>query len=158
MKNVSTSLVMAVAIGVFAGAATVAPSTARQESLRAERTVPFRMSGSHTIGAQVGPVKVSSVRFSDRGHPLTLPLVGPRASELSTTLRASFDVENPKAEDWQVKFSLEFLDREGKIIDRGDKSGNFEAEAKTQDVDHVLLSYVVPFIDRVRIRLEAKLD
>jgi hypothetical protein len=100
-----------------------------------------------------------SVKFVDRGRPGGgMPMIGSRPSELSTTLRASFDVENPKPEGWTVKFILEFLDREGTIIDRGDKSGDFEGEAKIFDMDHVILSYVVPLIDRVRVRMEAKLD
>ena len=39
-------------------------------------------------------------------------------SETSTTIRGHFLAENPTADDWQVTFTLEFLDKSGKIIDR----------------------------------------
>ena len=151
------SLAIFMALGIIVASATM--FGARQESLRAERTVPFRTSEPQTVGATVGPIKVSTVRFSDLGRPpaRTFSLAG-RASEFSTTLRAAFEAENPKAEDWQVKFTLEYLDKAGKSIDRAEKSGGLEGEAKTVQVDHDLLTYVIPSIDRVRIRMEAKLD
>ena len=78
--------------------------------------------------------------------------------ELETTLRAAFDVENPKVDEWVVTFTLEFLDKDGKLIDRAVDKEEFEGESKVYKVDHAILEYVVPMIDKVRIKLEARYD
>ena len=77
---------------------------------------------------------------------------------MSTTLRARFAVENPSADEWEVAFTVEFRDKDGKVIDRAVKKSTWEGEAKPYDFDHTILSYVVPQITTVRITLEARLD
>jgi hypothetical protein len=158
--NVSRAASVAILTALGVWVVTPTMSGARQESLRAERTVPYKTSEPHRLGVVVGPVKVSSVRFSDLGRaarPFGIPVPG-RASEFSTTLRSAFEAENPKPEDWEVTFTVEYLDRAGKIIDRAQRSGEFEGEAKTFQIDHDLLTYVIQYVDHVRIRIEAKLD
>ena len=78
--------------------------------------------------------------------------------DVSTTLRAGFDTQNPIDEEWEVTYTVEFLDRDGKVIDRATKKGSVEGEAKIIELEHSTLSYVVPFISRVRIRMSAKID
>jgi hypothetical protein len=132
---------------------------AAQGQLTAERTVRYATSGTQPLDVAVGPVRVLNVQFADLGRPRPAPFgLGDRATDLYTVVRASFAAENPRAEDWVVKFTLEFLDRDGKIIDRAEKSSGLEGEAKTVGADHELLTYVVPLVDRVRVRFEAKLD
>ena len=80
------------------------------------------------------------------------------ASELSTTIRSHFLAENPKDDEWQVTFTLEFLDKSGEVIDRVTKKASWEGQSKPFDLDHLLLQYVVPSIAKVRIKLEARLD
>ncbi len=57
-----------------------------------------------------------------------------------------------------VEFTLEFLDSKGRVIDRAKGKESWEGEAKTARIDHAILEYVVPMIDKVRIKLEARLD
>jgi len=57
-----------------------------------------------------------------------------------------------------VTYTLEFLDRQGKLIDRASRSEGFEGEADVLRLDHSILTYVVPMIDKVKVRLEAHLD
>jgi hypothetical protein len=135
-------------------------------SLRFEKTVPFDVGRRLDLGAQVGPVRVSSVQFENLGRGgggggsivgrLRGAAGGP--SDTQTTLRASFDSENPRDEEWVVTYTIELLDKKGKLIDRGSRNESFEGEADTVKLDHPILDYVVPMIDRVRVKLEARLD
>jgi hypothetical protein len=143
------------------------PAWAQGEgSLRFEKTVPWQLGKRIPLGATVGPVRVNSVTFDNLGRGgggsgaagIVSRLRPGAASDTQDTLRASFDSENPKAEEWVVTYTVELLDKDGKLIDRGTRNESFEGEADTVKLDHPILSYVVPMIDRVRILLEARLD
>ena len=134
---------------------------AQESSLQAERVLTFTTGKSFPLSAKIGPVNIQSVEFSDRGRAgggFGGALRGAVASETSTTIRSHFLAENPTADDWQVTFTLEFLDRSGKIIDRVSRKENWDREAKPFDLDHPILQYVVPLISQVRIKLEGKSD
>jgi hypothetical protein len=139
--------------------------TSAQEThqLHAERTVDFALHKVIDLKAQVGQVRIASVELSDMGRGFGQGGIAGRMrpgsdSEASTTVRAHFLAENPTSEDWQVSFILEFLDKNGKVIDRATKKQKWDGEAKPYDFDHQLLEYVVPLIAQVRIKLEGKLD
>jgi hypothetical protein len=57
-----------------------------------------------------------------------------------------------------VTYTLDFLDAKGKLIDRASGKEQFEGEADVYRLDHAILEYVLPFVDRVKVRLEAKYD
>jgi N-acetylneuraminic acid mutarotase len=77
---------------------------------------------------------------------------------VSTTIRAHFLAENPSTDEWEVTFSMEFLDKAGKVIEKVTKKSSWEGEAKPFDFDHEILEYVVPMIAQVRVKLEGRLD
>ena len=137
---------------------------AQEQSLVAERTIEYELGRVHQLKARVGPVTVHSVEFSDRGRGSSpgglagLVRGGGGGSEASTTIRSHFVVENPSSDDWRVTFTLDFLDRSGKLIDRAEGRHGWEGETKPYDFDHSILQYVVPSIDRIRIKLEGRLD
>jgi hypothetical protein len=133
----------------------------QDSSLRAERVLTFTTGKSSPLAVKIGPVNIQSVEFSDRGRAgggFGGALRGAIASEMSTTIRGHFLAENPTADDWQVTFTLEFLDKSGKIIDRVTRKEKWDGEAKAFDLDHPILQYVVPLIAQVRIKLEGKTD
>lgn len=141
--------------------------SAQERSLRADRTVEFRTGRAHALNVTVGPVRVESVEFSDLGRGygrggkpgnLIGRVAGANESEASTTLRARFMAENPTTDDWVVRFTLEFLDKEGAVIEKVSKREGWEGEAKPYNLEHPILSYVVPLIARVRVTFEARLD
>jgi hypothetical protein len=78
--------------------------------------------------------------------------------EVNETIRATFVSQNPNEDEWVVTYTLDFLDSEGRLIDRGTGKAGLEGEAKDVTVDHSTLRYVLPSIARVRIKLEAKYD
>ena len=142
------------------------PAGAEDEgSLRFEKTISYRTDKLIDLGAKVGPVRVAKVELSEpKGGSVRDSIVGRirggggGSAETQSTIRASFDAENPQDEEWVVTFTLDFLDKNGKLIDRAVKSQGLEGEAKVVQVDHSILTYVLPMIDRVEVRLEARLD
>ncbi len=126
---------------------------------RFETKVPFKLDQSLNLDAKVGPVRFSTVKITNLGRGYGRGSIGlkPQASELSTTLRLAFDVNNP-GEDWVIAYTVEFLDRNGKPIDRATKREGYEEETKITNLDHPILEYVVPLIADVRITLNGRLD
>lgn len=155
---------------VWAMTAVLPPSRAlamdqgSEGSLRFETTVPFTTGKVIALNATVGPVKVRSVELSQASgggsgvESVVEKIRGGGASGTQTTLRAAFDTENPKEDEWVVTYTLDFLDKDGKLIDRASKKEGFEGEAKVYRFDHPILQYVVPFISKVKIQLEARYD
>jgi hypothetical protein len=139
------------------------PARSQDSSLRAERAVAYVTGKTLPLAAKVGPVSIQNVQFTDRGRAsssggLTGMIRGGSASDTSTTIRGHFAVENPSPDEWEVTFTLEFLDRSGKLIDKAIRKSTWEGEAKPYDFDHTILQYVVPSIAQVRITLEGRLD
>lgn len=137
---------------------------AQESNLRAERTVEYRTGKAAELNARVGPIIIESVEFTDLGRGFGQGGIAGRirgggsGSEASTTIRSHFLAQNPLADEWEVTFTLEFLDRSGTLIDRVTKRASWEGEAKPYDLDHPMLEYVVPSIAQVRIKLEGRLD
>jgi hypothetical protein len=136
---------------------------AQDSSLRAERVVSYVTRKNIPLSAKVGPVSIQSVEFTDRGRGSTPSglagiVRGGSSPETSTTIRAHFLVENPSTDEWAMTFTLEFLDKSGKLIDKATRKASWEGEAKPLDFDHLILQYVVPSIAQVRIVLEGRLD
>lgn len=138
----------------------------QERSLRFEKTVDYQLGKLIELNATVGPVRVSNVEFSEPegGGSVKDSIVGRirggggGSSETQGTIRAGFDTENPEEDEWVVTYTLDLLDGKGKLIDRIVKSEGLEGEAKVVNVDHPTLKYVLPFVDKVKIRLEARYD
>jgi hypothetical protein len=144
-------------------AATLAPAGAQEaRSLRFEKTVKYQTGKLIDLNATVGPVRIAKVELSQpsggSGSIMGRIRGGGGSSETESTIRASFDAENPEEDEWVVTFTLDFLDSKGKLIDRAVGKESLEGEAKVVNVDHSILTYVVPMIDRVEVKLEARLD
>lgn len=140
-------------------------SSAQERSLRFEKTVDYELGKLIDLNATVGPVRVSKVELSQpEGGSVKDSIVGRfrggggGSSETQATIRAGFDTENPEEDEWVVTYTLDLLDSKGKLIDRVVKSEGLEGEAKVVNVDHATLKYVLPFVDKVKIRLEARYD
>lgn len=144
-------------------AAALAPAgAAEQRSLRFEKTLDYKTGKLIDLDATVGPVRIAQVEFSQpsggSGSIVDRIRSGGGSSETESTIRASFDAENPEEDEWVVTFTLDFLDSRGRLIDRATGKEGLEGESKVVKVDHQILTYVLPMIDRVEIKLEARLD
>jgi hypothetical protein len=148
-----TTLAMAVALLIA-----VAVTTAQGN--RFEKDVPFVVDTSVALDAVVGPVKVTTLKVTNLGRGYGRGGFGLRTanppSELSTTLRFAFDVDNPTDDEWDVTFTVELLDKSGQVIDRGSKKENYEDEAKVLNLEHSIIEYVLPLVSQVRVTLEGR--
>ena len=127
---------------------------------RSERTVPFHLDQATRLEARIGPVAVDNLTITNLGRGFGRGGFGPKGtqpSEGSTTLRLAFDVNNP-GEDWEVTFTIEFLDKAGKVIDRVTKKHGWKEEAEIYKIDHPILEYVVPMISDVKVSLSGRID
>jgi hypothetical protein len=154
---------MAAGAAIALTSAIAAGVIAQESSLRAERTVDYTTRKAFDLRAKVGPVRIQSAEFSNLGRNYGRGGIGGRMrggteSEVSTTLRTHFLAENPSGDEWEVTFTLEYLDKAGKVIERVTKKSSWEGEAKPYDFDHEILEYVVPMIAQVRIKMEGRLD
>ena len=147
-------------VGGICMAATFALAAQEARPLRAEQTVDFRTEKATDFKAQVGQVKIASVEFQNlgRGRGGFVGRVRGSESETSTVIRAHILADNPTTEDWELSFTLEFLDKNGKVIDRVSRKSKWDHVAKPFDLDHQILEYVVPLIAQVRIKVEGKSD
>jgi len=156
--------IAAFALALLTAAASTGAARAADGSLRFEKTVPFQRDHLINLGAQVGPVRVANVQFKTGGGggggigDTIRARVHGGDSDTLTTLTASFDSENPKDQEWVVTYTLELLDSNGKLIDRFSRKESFEGEADVVKAERSILTYVVPMIAKVRIKLEAALD
>ena len=127
---------------------------------RFEKTIPFQIDTSVPLESVTGPVKVTNLKITNMGRGYGRGGFGLRSanppSELSTTLRFAFDVDNPADEEWDVTFTVELMDKSGKVIDRASKTENYEGEAKVLNLDHSIIEYVLPMIADVRVTLQAR--
>ncbi len=156
--------IVAFALASLAAVALAGAARAQEGSLRFEKTVPFQRDRLVNLGAQVGPVRVAQVQFAvgssgggGIGDTIRARVHGGDSDTL-TTISASFDSENPKDQEWVVTYTLELLDADGNLIDRFSKKESFEGEADVVKAERTILTYVVPMIAQVRIKLEAALD
>ena len=156
--------IIALALALLGTAPLADAASAAEGSLRFEKTVPFQRERLINLGAQVGPVRVSQVQFQTGGSggggiggSIRARMQGGDSDTL-TNLTASFDSENPKDQEWVVTYTLELLDANGKLIDRFSRKESFEGEADVVKAERSILTYVVPMIAKVRIKLEAALD
>ena len=151
--------IFVVAVAAVIGAMAV---NANAEGLRFEGSVPYKLDTPLEVGAKVGPVTILTVTFSqaESGH-VGSKIVGKlRRGEqgLQGVLKLAFEGENPTKEEWEVTFTIELLDREGKVIDRFDRSTDFQGEAKTYTTEHPILLYVLPLIHTVKLDIKGKID
>ena len=156
MRTIVAMAVVAAAVATTGGLAT------QDSALKADRTVDFRSARTMDLKATVGPVRVASVEFTDLGKSVTSGRLGRlrvgNDSEASTVLKGRIQAENPSTDEWAVTFTIEFLDKSGAVVDKITKRSTWEGEAKAYDFEHPILAYAVPFIERIRIAMEAKLD
>ena len=156
---------LAMTVALLASLVVTAASAQESRSLRFEKTVDYQLGKLIDLNTTVGPVRISKLEISQPESVSVKESIvgrmrgdGGSSSETHATIRASFDSENPEEDEWVVTYTLDFLDSKGRLIDRVVKSQGLEGEAKVVEVDHSILKYVLPFIDKVKIRLEAKYD
>jgi hypothetical protein len=147
-------------MGLVALALFVVPAVVPAQTNRVEKTIPYRLDQRTQLGVKVGPVAVDNVKLTDMGRGFGRGGFGPKGmqpSEGSTTLRLAFDANNPD-EEWELTFTVEFLDKAGKVIDRATKKHAWKEEGKIFNFDHPILEYVLPQVADIKISISGRLD
>jgi hypothetical protein len=147
-------------LGLAALALLFVPALASAQTNRIEKTIPYRLDQTTKLEAKVGPVSIDNLKVTDMGRGFGRGGFGPKGmqpSEGSTTLRMAFDVNNPD-EDWELTFTVEFLDKAGKVIDRATKKHAWKEEGKIFNFDHPILEYVLPQVADIKISISGRLD
>ena len=138
---------------MFAAMALVVMPLAAQD--KADQSVPLEFGKAHALTTVAGPVKVKTLTMTNLGKGYARTVLGVRTtlppSELSTTVRLVFDVENPAREEWGVTFTVEFMDKAGKVVDRTSKKEDYDNETAKLTMEHPMLEYVLPMISEVRV-------
>lgn len=133
-----------------------------QPSLRAEKTLKYQTDNPIALDVRVGPAKVASLRITlgaPSGFGAAMKAKMAKTDpETQTTFQFAFDTENPNAEQWEVTYTVEFLDTKGTVIDRFTSKAEYEGEAKTSTFEHSMLKAAVPLIDRIRVKFQAAKD
>jgi len=153
-------------LGVGAVAVLLLVGPAFAVDLRFETTVPYETGKMLELGAKVGDVDINSVEFSELAATTSVggKIAGGfgklRGSDSTTkvALQVAFECINLTTQDWEVTFTIELLDAEGKLIDRVTRDEDFRKESEIHKIQHEILGYVVPLIAEVKIRLDAELD
>ena len=155
LKTLSLKMLSRRAFPILAALALLALPLAAQE--KGDQSLPFEFDKAHALTTVAGPVKVKTVTMTNLGKGYARTVLGVRtpapASELSTTVRLVFDVENPVREDWEVTFTVEFMDKAGKVVERTSKKENYDNETARMTIEQPLLEYVMPLISNVRVTL-----
>ena len=142
------------AFALLAAIALVVMPLAAQDS-KTDQSVPLEFGKPHTLTTVAGPVKVKTLTMTNLGKGYARSVLGVRTalppSELSTTVRLVFDVENATKEEWDVTFTVEFIDKAGKVVDRTSKKENYDNESTKLTMEYPLLEYVLPMISDVRV-------
>ena len=147
------SLALALAVALLV------PGLAAQGD-RVEKTMPFAFDTTIALDGAVGPVRIAWLKITNLGRGYGRGGISFRAasppSELSTTLRFAFDVNNPADEEWDVTFTVELLDKAGMVIDRASKKENYEDESGTLNLEHPLIEYALPMVSQVKVTLQGR--
>jgi hypothetical protein len=147
-------------LGLLALALLFVPAVSSAQTNRVDRTIPYQLDSSTKLDLKVGPVMIDNVKLTNMGRGFGRGSFGPKGvqpSEGSTTLRLAFDVNNP-SEDWELTFTVEFLDKAGKVIDRVTKKHSWKEEAQIWNFDHPILEYVLPFVSEVKLSISGRVD
>lgn len=130
------------------------------QGARWEKTLVFKVDQSMPLDAELGPVKITNLKVINLGRGYGRGGFAPGAprSELSTTLRFAFDGNNPSEDEWEVRFTIELLDKEGRLIDRFAGRDAWEEETKTYNLNHPILEYVLPAVSQMRVTMQGRLD
>ena len=132
-------------------------------SLRFTSKVGFELDETIEIAKSVGPVLVESVEFSKggTGSGFGQTMLGKFKgddNDAHAHILVSFECNNPTRDEWEIKFTVEFLDRDGEVIDRARLKKELDNEARILSINHQTLSYVIPLIKKVVIRVEGRED
>jgi hypothetical protein len=121
-------------------------------------TVKFSQLQKATLDGSAGGIGVQSVEFEvagAKGGGITSAFSS-SDTEMQAVITTRLTLKNPS--DTKVKFDMmvEFLDKDGQVVDRTISSDNFKKSERTFDHKHTTLRWAVDYIDSARITVKQK--
>jgi hypothetical protein len=123
-----------------------------------QTTVKFSQLQKTSLEGSAGDIGVEAVEFEvagAKGGGISGALSS-ADTEMQAIITVRLTLEN--SADTKVKFdaTVEFLDKDGHIIDRAMKSDNFKKSERTFDFKHTTLRWAVDHITQARVTVQQK--
>ena len=130
------------------------PESTAPAILTFETTVDFVLVKSIALEGRAGEVEFRGVEFT--AAATKGGVFGTSDADLKTTVTVMLDCSTTAEKKAKVDLIIQFLDEDGELIDRVTDSASLKTGAKTVEVKHTTLKYVVPRIKTVKISAVAK--
>lgn len=151
MRNVR-SLCLALAFALAVPTASVAGT--------AEKTVPFAFDQWIDLASTDGPVTLHRVRIVRAGGVTKSSFMRPGNSQYLDDVQIQLEFSNDATKDWEAKFSVEWVDGEGRAIDgyQGNEGLDNEKQHDQQTVTVSTLKYGIERAKKLKIRIDYNSD
>ena len=123
-----------------------------------ETTVDFSPLNGVSLDGSAGEIDVKRVEFEVAGAKAG-GIKGAFSSgdaDMNAIITTRLGCATKATTKWKIDILVEFLDADGKVIDRVTNSVSLKNNEKTFDFKHTTLRWAVDHIDKVRITVQAK--
>ena len=141
----------------------VASSTAEESAgttsaIEFDATVEFALSKPIDLNGSVGEVEVRSVEFEaakPKGAGITNPM-GSSDPAMQAVVTTRLQCASTAETKTKLDMMVEFLDKDGQIIDRAKNSDGIKNGQKTFEIKHTTLKWALDHIASAKITVEKK--
>ena len=123
-----------------------------------DATVEFALSKSIDLHGSVGEVEVRSVEFEaakPKGAGITNPM-GSSDPAMQAVVTTRLQCASTAETKTKLDIMVEFLDKDGQIIDRAKNSDGIKNGQKTFEIKHTTLKWALDHVVKARITVEKK--
>ena len=135
-----------------------APEAETSAATKFETTVDFSPLNGVSLDGSAGEIDVKRVEFEVAGAKGG-GIKGAFSSgdaDMNAIITTRLGCATKATTKWKIDILVEFLDADGKVIDRVGNSVSLKNNEKTFDFKHTTLRWAVDHIDKVRITVQAK--
>ena len=123
-----------------------------------EATVDFALHKSIDLHGSAGEVEVQSVEF-DAAKPKGAGITNPMGSSdpaMQIVITTRLECATTAQTKTKLDMNVEFLDKDGQIIDRAKNSDGIKNGQKTFEIKHTTLKWALEYIASAKITVEKK--
>lgn len=122
----------------------------------AEKTVPFAFDQWVNLASTDGPVTLHRLRLVREGGVTKSSFMRPGNSQYLGDVQIQLEFTNDATQDWEARFSIEWVDGDGRAIDGYQGKEGLDSE-KRHDQQTVTLSTLKYGLDRAK-KLKIRID
>jgi hypothetical protein len=123
-----------------------------------EATVKFSQLQKASLDGSAGEIGVEAVEFEvagAKGGGIT-GAFSSADTEMQAIITTRLTLKNSAGIKVKFDAMVQFLDKDGQVIDRAVNSDNFKKSERTFDIKHTTLRWAVDYIDQARITVKQK--